>query len=104
MYELEGAPNGALSASSIYRVLKDFWAKCSVAAGEDPDDPNTTFKRASPHWLRHTCAHKLLHATAKDLPLVQAILGHKSITTTAIYVKADMTDRIAATKQLSSTL
>lgn len=104
VYELEGAPNGALSASSIYRVLKDFWAKCSVAAGEDPDDPNTTFKRASPHWLRHTCAHKLLHATAKDLPLVQAILGHKSITTTAIYVKADMADRIAATKQLSSTL
>lgn len=97
-------PNGALSASSIYALLKAFWAKCSVVAGENPDDPHTTFKRASPHWLRHTCAHKLLRASDKDLPLVQAILGHKSITTTAIYVKADMADRIEAVKAISSGL
>lgn len=97
-------PNGALSAYSIYALLKAFWAKCSVVAGENPDDPHTTFKRASPHWLRHTCAHKLLRATDKDLPLVQAILGHKSITTTAIYVKADMADRIEAVKAISSEL
>jgi len=96
--------NGALSATSIYALLKQFWAKCSAAAGENPDDPHTTFKRASPHWLRHTCAHKLLRATDKDLPLVQAILGHKSITTTAIYVKADLADRINATKSIRSVL
>lgn len=97
-------PNGALSAASIYALLKQFWARCSAAAGENPDDPHTTFKRASPHWLRHTCAHKLLRATDKDLPLVQAILGHKSITTTAIYVKADLADRINATKSIRSVL
>lgn len=98
----EAEPNGALSASSIYALLKRFWARCSVVAGEDPEDPHTTFKRASPHWLRHTCAHKLLRATDKDLPLVQAILGHKSITTTAIYVKADLAERIEAVKAVNS--
>ena len=100
----EADANGALSAQGIYGELKAFWAKCSVAAGEDPQEARTTFKRASPHWLRHTFAHKLLRATHKDLPLVQAVLGHKSISTTAIYVKADLAARIEATDAMRSGL
>lgn len=84
---------GALSASALYRLLKVFFKKCALLAGEDPDDPQAVFRRASTHWLRHTYAHHALRASGKDLTVVQQILGHRSITTTAIYVKADMEAR-----------
>lgn len=88
--------NGALSAAAIYEVLKSFFRKCSDLAGESHKDLNTPFKRASVHWLRHTFAHNALRASGKDLELVKSLLGHKSINTTALYVKAEMAQRAAA--------
>jgi site-specific recombinase XerD len=38
----------------------------------------------------------VLKATGKDLTVAQSLLGHSSINTTAIYVKADMQARAAA--------
>lgn len=92
--------NGALSASALYTLLKKFFGECSATAGEDPLDKNSVFHRASTHWLRHTFAHHALAASGKDLTVVQALLGHKSITTTAIYVKADLAQRKAATDKI----
>jgi len=87
---------GGLSAAAIYSLLKQFFLRCSAAAGELPSEKGTTFKRASTHWLRHTFAHHVLKATGKDLTVAQSLLGHSSINTTAIYVKADMQARAAA--------
>ncbi|WP_040327533.1 tyrosine-type recombinase/integrase [Acidovorax delafieldii] len=93
--------NGALSAAAIYRLLKSFFQKCSVIAGESLKDESSPFKRASTHWLRHTFAHNALRASGKDLELVKTILGHQSITTTALYVKAEMSQRAATINMMT---
>lgn len=43
---------------------------------------------ATPHALRHTCAKRLL-SSGKNLEEVRYILGHTTISTTGIYVRAD---------------
>lgn len=91
---------GGLSVQSVYQILKGFFKQCSDTAQESVTDNMATFKRASTHWLRHTFAHHLLKETERDLALVQAVLGHKSISTTAIYVKADLEARVKGVKKL----
>lgn len=50
--------------------------------------------KVSAHTLRHTCATRLLRQT--DLRAVQELLGHRKITTTAIYVHPEQSEiRIA---------
>jgi len=83
---------GGLSGARIYGLLKDFFKKCAKIAGEK----NSDFRAASTHWMRHTFAHDTITANAgKDvvLPITQELLGHASISTTMIYVKADLSSR-----------
>ncbi|AVO43534.1 site-specific integrase [Simplicispira suum] len=91
---------GALSGSGIYAVLRAFFKKC---AAQD-DDPSGPFLKASTHWLRHTFAHHALDATDKDVPVVQQLLGHSSINTTLVYVKADPKARIDAVRKIKMSI
>ena len=52
-------------------------------------------KRISPHVLRHTCAMHILQATG-DVRKVSLWLGHATIQSTEIYLRADPTEKLEA--------
>jgi len=51
--------------------------------------PSLINKNITPHVLRHTAAMRLLHAGV-DITVIALWLGHENITTTQIYLHADM--------------
>jgi len=57
--------------------------------------PSIKKKRVSPHVLRHSCAMHTLEAT-HDIRKVALWLGHASIQTTEIYIRADPTAKLEA--------
>lgn len=59
------------------------------AAAATADCPSLGGKKTTPHVLRHTAAMRLLHAGV-DIAVIALWLGHESLTTTAIYLKADL--------------
>jgi site-specific recombinase XerD len=57
--------------------------------------PSLSGKRLSPHVLRHTSAMIVLQAT-QDIRKVSLWLGHSSLTTTEVYVRADPGEKLEA--------
>lgn len=57
--------------------------------------PSIASKRVSPHVLRHTCAMHTLQAT-HDVRKVALWLGHASVQSTEIYLRADPTVKLEA--------
>src|SRR5207302_467183 len=57
--------------------------------------PSLARKRISPHVLRHTCAMHTLLAT-HDVRKVSLWLGHASLQSTEIYLRADPTEKLEA--------
>lgn len=57
--------------------------------------PSIATKRVTPHILRHTCAIHTLQAT-KDIRKVSLWLGHASLQSTEIYLRADPTAKLEA--------
>src|SRR5664279_1465233 len=57
--------------------------------------PSLKKKRVSPHVLRHSCAMHTLDAT-HDIRKVALWLGHASVQTTEIYVRADPSAKLEA--------
>ncbi len=55
--------------------------------------PSITRKTVSPHLLRHACALHTLEATG-DVRKVSLWLGHSSLQTTEMYLRADPTDKL----------
>lgn len=53
------------------------------------------FDGVSAHALRHTCASDVLDASG-DVRVVQAMLGHKHLNTTAIYLRRSSADKMRA--------
>jgi len=64
----------------------------TTAAG---GQPSIAEKRITPHVLRHTCAMHTLQATG-DVRKVSLWLGHASIQSTEIYLRADPTTKLDA--------
>lgn len=78
-----------LSGSALYKSLRTVFhraAESLVADGRDQEAK--AFRRASVHWLRHTCG---AHLASSGVPvnLVQKLLGHASLATTSIYTETD---------------
>jgi len=58
-------------------------------------------KRVSPHVLRHTCAMLALQATG-DIRKVALWLGHSSVQTTEMYVRADPATKLEALNAIAA--
>jgi site-specific recombinase XerD len=57
--------------------------------------PSIAGKGVSPHVLRHTCAMHTLQAT-RDVRKVSLWLGHASLQSTEVYLRADPTEKLQA--------
>lgn len=64
----------------------------ATAAGKQP---SIARKRVTPHVLRHTCAMHTLQAT-RDVRKVALWLGHASLQSTEVYLRADPTEKLEA--------
>lgn len=69
----------ALSHDALAQRLATYVARCPRLAG----------RNVTPHVLRHTAAMRLLHAGV-DIAVIALWLGHESVATTQIYLRADM--------------
>lgn len=78
-----------LTRSGVEYVLDKHVRK---AAG---GSPSISSKRVSPHVLRHSCAMQTLQAT-RDIRKVSLWLGHASLRSTEMYLRADPTEKLAA--------
>jgi site-specific recombinase XerD len=58
-------------------------------------EPSLAKKRVSPHVLRHTCAMHTLRAT-HDVRKVSLWLGHASLQSTEVYLRADPDEKLEA--------
>lgn len=65
------------------------------AAGAATVQPSIRGKRVTPHVLRHSCAMHTLQATG-DVRKVSLWLGHASVQTTEMYLRADPTEKLEA--------
>lgn len=87
-------PTGGLSVAGVHRVIKALCERAAKGCGDAR--LAAEFRQASAHWMRHTFAHAVLRASGGDLPVTQQLLGHASLATTGIYLKADMGQRFRA--------
>lgn len=83
------ARGGPLSRDGFEHILDKHVSAAAVKM------PSLRKKRVSPHVLRHTCAMHTLEAT-HDIRKVALWLGHASVQTTEIYVRADPTAKLEA--------
>jgi site-specific recombinase XerD len=88
-----------LSRDAIEQRLSVHAAKAARAC------PSLRSKHVTAHTLRHTCAMNLLQA-GNDIAVIALWLGREQVSTTSIYLHADMAQKeraIARTQPLSTT-
>lgn len=80
--------NAPLSAARLYEVLVAAFERCAADVGVLDRRAAERIREASTHWLRHTYGS---HSAARGVPqdVLQANLGHESLATTSIYVRAE---------------
>ena len=87
-----------LSRDAIEQRISVHTAKAAQAC------PSLRPRHVTAHTLRHTCAMNLLQA-GNDVAVIALWLGHEQVSTTSIYLHADMTQKeraIARTQPLSA--
>ncbi|MEO1767940.1 tyrosine-type recombinase/integrase [Thiobacter aerophilum] len=83
-----GSPR-PMTASALYKTLRSVFHQAAESLAADGKDQEAkAFRRATVHWLRHTCG---AHLASSGVPvnLVQKLLGHASLATTSIYTETD---------------
>lgn len=78
-----------MTGSALYKTLRTVFHQAAESLAADGKDQEAkAFRRATVHWLRHTCG---AHLASSGVPvnLVQKLLGHASLATTSIYTETD---------------
>lgn len=83
-------PYGSIDPSGLYKSLKRFFDLCSRGAAKHglPADDVKALLTASTHWMRHFFANTAL-ADGVAAEAVKDAMGHKSLTTTSIYLRTE---------------
>lgn len=85
----QNARGELMTRSGFKYILKKHVRTASVS------QPSLADKRVSPHSLRHSCAMFTLQATG-DIRKVALWLGHASLQSTEVYLRADPTEKLEA--------
>jgi site-specific recombinase XerD len=88
------ARGGAISRTGFEYVLKQHVESAKQSR------PSLCSKHVSPHTLRHGCAMLMLQTT-HDIRKVALWLGHSSVQTTEVYLRADPTAKLEAVSSLT---
>ena len=88
------ARGDAMSRSGFEYILEKHVRTASAK------QPSLAKKRVSPHSMRHSCAMHTLQATG-DIRKVALWLGHASLQSTEVYLRADPTEKLEAMSSLS---
>ena len=79
---------GNLSVEQLHAIYKRFFEDAARALETDDPEGAKRLASASAHWLRHSFGnHAVAHGVALDV--VQSQLGHASLATTSVYVRAE---------------
>jgi site-specific recombinase XerD len=80
----------SLTPAALYHILSKFFdhVATQLPAGQNSEADYRRFFQASTHWLRHTYGTHALSYGA-DVNIVKENLGHKSLTTTSLYVQPE---------------
>lgn len=88
------ARGGAMTRTGFEYLLKSRLATAKLTCS------SLCNKRISPHTLRHGCAMLMLQTT-HDIRKVALWLGHSSVQTTEVYLRADPTEKLEAVSALT---
>jgi site-specific recombinase XerD len=106
--ERRGAPSDPLFPASTGRPLSRdaIERRISVHVAKAAETcPSLRSKHVTAHTLRHTCAMNLLQS-GNDIAVIALWLGHEQVSTTSIYLHADMSQKeraIARTQPINAT-
>jgi integrase/recombinase XerC len=89
---IRGSRGGSLGRSGLYRQVKAALQAMSVTLPAADTACRIALQSASPHWLRHSYARALVVEQGAPLPVVQSLLGHASVQTTASYSNTDLSE------------
>jgi site-specific recombinase XerD len=90
-----------LSVSRLYKVLKEFFRGVAASVMTADRDTAQKIRSASTHWLRHTFATHGIH-NGMTLETIRDLLGHRSLTTTSIYVTTEKDKRSREVERLGA--
>lgn len=87
LYPVQGSFR--MTPAGLYEVLRSFFEHVATQIPNDGTSNDARhFYQASTHWLRHTYGTHALSYGA-DINIVKENMGHKSLTTTSLYVRPE---------------